>query len=217
MTHYHSLIQSPLERHRKKGIEAVPDELLVDMSSRLFALMNLTWDYIDTICDICISLRIDDTKPLVRKIRELKRRYDQFRARSMCGVHERNEQELGLEIEERLSADFERMLNGVELEVNKLKLDSSYKPLVIATQQALTLMDAVKIYARSCDRKIAEFNVWICDCCMVQTEFMALYPLVPMFAGDAYQPNLTARKLSAGIIANRLASLDLEGMKEYEK
>lgn len=133
----------------------------------------------------------------------------------MCASHEKDEENLGLEIEEKLSLDFDRLFNGVEHEVNKLDLTKDHKALVIATQQTLTLMDAVKIFARRCDKKIASYDVWICDCCMVQTEFMKLYPLIPQFAGDCYQPNLSARKLSAGIIANKLQNLELEGMKKY--
>ncbi|MDE7180064.1 MAG: hypothetical protein K2N88_02560 [Muribaculaceae bacterium] len=215
MIPYHSIITPPDIRKRKKTIEAVPDEVLVDMSARLFALMNLTWDYVDTILDICISLRISETKPLVRIIRNLKREYDKFRWSCMTSTSERDEQETGLEIEEKLSVDFNRLFNGVEHEVNKLGLSKEHKMLVIATQQALTLMDAVKIYARRCDKKIASYDVWVCDCCMVQTDFMKLYPLIPQFAGDCYQPNLNARKLSAGIIANKLQDLELEGMKRY--
>lgn len=206
---------SPDTRVRKKGIEAVPDEVLVEMSVRLFALMNLTWDYVDTILDICISQRITETKPLVRVIRENRREYDRFRSCSMDAKHEKDETDLGTEIEEALSADFDRLFNGVEHEVNKLDLSEGHKTLVIATQQALTLMDAVKIYARRCDKTLESYDVWICDCCMVQTEFLKIYPLIPQFAGDCYQPNLNARKLSAGIIANKLQNLELEGMKRY--
>ncbi|MBD5223880.1 MAG: hypothetical protein HDS71_07535 [Bacteroidales bacterium] len=215
MIPYHSIITPPDIRKRKKTIEAVPDEILVDMSTRLFALMNLAWDYVDTILDICISLRISETKPLVRRIRELKREYDKFRWPSMGKTLEKDEENLGLEIEEKLSVDFYRLFNGVEHEVNKLNLTQEHKTLVIATQQALTLMDAVKIYARRCDKKIASYDVWVCDCCMVQTDFMKLYPLIPLFAGDCYQPNINARKLSAGIIANKLQDLELAGMKRY--
>ena len=75
---------------------------------------------------------------------------------------------------------------------------------MIAVQQALTLMDAVKAYARWCDKKIASFGVWVCDCCMVQTEFLKLYPLIPLFAGDCYNPDSQARTLTAQIIVNKL-------------
>ncbi|MBD5302297.1 MAG: hypothetical protein HDS16_04790 [Bacteroides sp.] len=215
MIPYHSIITPPDIRKRKKTIEVVPDEILVDMSTRLFALMNLAWDYVDTILDICISLRISETKPLVRRIRELKCDYDRFRWPCIGKTLEKDEENLGLEIEEKLSVDFYRLFNGVEHEVNKLSLTQEHKTLVIATQQALTLMDAVKIYARRCDKKIASYDVWVCDCCMVQTDFMKLYPLIPLFAGDCYQPNISARKLSAGIIANKLQDLELAGMKRY--
>lgn len=217
MQTYHGLTLSPYLQRQKKTIRDVPKEILADMSIRLFALMNLTWDYIDTICDLCVSLRISETKPLVRTVRELKREYDKFRWSVVDSDHEKKETNTGLEIEEKLSADFDRLFNGVELEVNRLKLKREHKTLVIATQQALTLMDAVKIFARRCDKKIASYDVWVCDCCMVMTEFMKLYPLIPEFAGDCYQPDLDARKLSAGIIANKLHDLELESMEEYMK
>lgn len=179
--------------------------------------MNLSWDYVDTICDVCISLRIQETKPLVRQIRTLKREYDHFRASSMRSDMERNETEHGLRFEEIFIDDFNRMTNGIELEVNKLGLTPDHRMLVVAVQQALTLMDAVKIYARWCDRQIASLGIWVCDCCMVQTEFMKLYDLVPQFAGDCYQPNIEARKLTAGILVNRLKKIDIhELLNEHE-
>lgn len=208
MKPYHSIITPP-PAERKKGIEDVPDKLLTEWSFKLFALINLAWDYIDTVCDLCIGMRLEPTKPLVRQIRNLKREYDRFRWRVMDGRMERNETDHGLRFEECFKDDFKRLTNGIEVDVNKLDLTSEHRSLVIAVQQALTLMDAVKAYARWCDKKISSFGVWVCDCCMVQTEFMKLYPLVPQFAGDCYQPNIEARKTTASILVNRLKEISL--------
>lgn len=208
MIPYHSIITPP-PHERKKTIEDVPEHLLTEWSFKLFALMNLAWDYVDTICDLCISMRLSPTKPLVRKVRELKREYDRFRWQVVDRRMEENETSHGLRFEECFKDDFKRLVNGLEVEVNKLDLTPSHKSLVIAVQQALTLMDAVKIYARWCDSQIASMGIWVCDCCMVQTEFMKLCLIMPEFAGDCYQPDITARKTTAAILVNRLKSVSL--------
>ena len=216
---YHKFLTRPDRQSRKPGgLEKVPDDLLVEWSFKLFALMNLTWDYIDTICDICIAQKIGPTKPLVRAVRSCKTEYDRFRWQVMSRKMEEDEAEHGLRFEERYGDDFRRLLFGIELEVNKHDLVPAHRTLVIAVQQALTLMDAVKVYARRCDSRIASFGAWVCDCCMVHTEFMKLYDIIPQFAGDCYDPCIEARKLTAGILANRLeetALPDLLGEDEY--
>ncbi len=209
MKHYHT-ISTPPQCNPDKTIWDVPSELLVEWSFKLFALMNLAWDYIDTICDACISLRIQETKPLVRQIRTLKREYDQFRAPATRPVMEHNETQHGLRMEQLFRDDLRKLMSGIKLEVNKLDLTPDHRLLVISVQQALTLMDAVKTYARWCDSQIHDMGIWTCDCCMVQTAFLKLYDIVPQFAGDCYQPDINARKLTAGILANRMKTLGLE-------
>ena len=209
MKHYHT-ISTPRPKQPDKTIEDVPQELLVEWSFKLFALMNLAWDYVDTVCDACISLRIQQTKPLVREIRAVRREYDQFRAPATSPVMEHNETQHGLRMEELFRDDLRKLMSGIKLEVNKLDLTPDHRLLVISVQQAMTLMDTVKIYARWCDKQIHGYGVWTCDCCMVQTAFLTLYDLVPQFAGDCYQPDINARKLTAGILANRIKSMGLE-------
>ena len=209
MRHYHT-ISVPIPKKQDKTIDDVPSDLLVEWSFKLFALMNLTWDYVDTICDACISLRIEETKPLVREIRTLKREYDHFRAPATRPVMEHNETQHGLRMEQLFRDDLRKLMSGIKIEVNKLDLTPDHRLLVISVQQALTLMDAVKTYSRWCDKQIHSFGVWTCDCCMVQTSFLKLYDLVPQFAGDCYQSDIGARKLTAGILANRLKSMKLE-------
>lgn len=209
---FHTISTPPPAKKRRKGLEAVPDDLLSEWSFKLFALMNLTWDYIDTICDLCAGMRLDATKPLVRQVRELKREYDRTRWRFVSQTLEDNEKDHALRFEERFRDDFRRLTNGLEMEVNKLDLKADHKLLVISVQQALTLMDAVKAYARWCDGRIASFGVWVCDHCMVQTEFLRLYSVIPEFAGDCYRQDLQARKITSGILVNRLKGMRLDDL-----
>lgn len=201
----------------KKGIEEVPEDLLIEWSFKLLALMNLAWDYVDTICDICVSMRMESTKKLVRQIRLLKSEYDKFRCRVMSKHMEDEETGHALRFEECFKDDFTRLFYGLEAEVNKQKMSPELKSLVIAVQEALTLMDAVKIYARWCDTQIKGFGVWVCDCCMVQSEFLRLYALVPKFAGENYKSGDNTRKLTARILANRLRDTHIEHLLTPEE
>ena len=172
--------------------------------------MNLAWDYVDTICDLCIGMKLVHTKKLVRQIRELKREYDKFRHGVISSKMENNEVDHGLAIEDILKDDFYKMYNAIEMEVNKQRLTKDNKTLVIAVHQAMALIDAAKSYARWCDKEIAKFDVWVCDYCMVQKEFLMLDSIIPQFIGVLYNPNLNGRKLSSSIIANKIKGIRLE-------
>lgn len=195
---------------QKKTIESVPGELLTEWSYKLFALMNLAWDYVDTICDLCIGMKLEHTKKLVRQIRELKREYDKFRHGIISSKMENNEVDHGLAIEDILKDDFYKMYNAIEMEVNKQKLSKDNKTLVIAVHQAMALIDAAKSYARWCDKEIAKFDVWVCDYCMVQKEFLMLDSVIPKTIGMLYIPNMPSRKLASSIIANKIKGIRLE-------
>lgn len=194
---------------RVRMIDEIPSRVVVEWGVKLYTLMQLAWNYIDTIIDLCIQMRITATKPLVRTIRQLRREYDQFRARSIDEEFERKESANAEKFEEQFCTDFDRLFNGLELEIRSLDLKQDYQTLVIAVQQALTIMDAVKLYARWCDQRINEYGVWVSDCCMLQAEFLKLYPLIPQFAGDCYQTNLASRQTTAGILLNRIIQIKI--------
>ena len=96
--------------------------------------MNLAWGYVETILDLCAQMKIPDTGPLCRTIRELKREYDRFRSSSMWGGADAEESKRAEDFEDFFSEDFDRLFNGLEMEVNKLDLTPPHKLLVIAVQ-----------------------------------------------------------------------------------
>lgn len=197
--------------------DVVPGEVLVTWGCRLYTLMNLAWDYVDTVCDLCINMRLTQTKRLVRAIRQTKRDYDRFRQSSVDGRMLAEETERGLDFEEWFSADFDKLFNGLSNDVGKLGLTKEHAQLVIAVQQALTIMDAVSIYARRCDSTLkSRYDFHTADRCLVQSDFLKLYGLVPQFAGDCYNPDLEARRLTANILANRLQTIPVNVDKDGE-
>lgn len=199
-------------------VDVVPPRVLVDWALRLYTLTNLAWQYIDTVLDLCVQMRQPETRPLVRAVREIRREYDQFRARSVDDESARKETERTELFEDIHSEDFRKLFYGLENEVGKLGLTPDYKNLVLATQQALTVMDAVKVYARKLDEKMRrEYSLFCPDCSLVQTEFLRLYGLIPQFAGDCYRPNIEARRLTANILANRVESIIMRYENEDTK
>lgn len=189
---------------KERLIDDLPQQELCLWGLRLFALINLSWDYIDTILQVCSNHRMDETKRLARRVRELKREYDQFRiCGPVDGSFEKAETRHGLIIEEIYEGDFDRLFASLTLEADRRKLTGGGRELFIAVHQALALMDAVRMYARWCDRQMASHGVWQTDCCMVQQQFLDLFPLIPQFLPGVLR-NPAFHETSARIIANRL-------------
>lgn len=183
----------------------IPEEKMLEWGAKIFVLMNLSWQYVETICDIVVQLRQPETKPLVRAVRELKLEYDRYRAKALDRKFVDRETAIAETFEERYSKVFRSLYYGIDFEVSKLGVDPKHKPLVIATQQALTLMDSVKAYSRICEREILRrYSIKADEGCFMQKHFKLLFTMVPQFAGDCYQPDMQARKISANAIAERM-------------
>lgn len=54
-----------------KTTKDLPQRPLARMATKLYLLGALAWDYADTVCNIAASLRICETKPASRAVREL--------------------------------------------------------------------------------------------------------------------------------------------------
>lgn len=189
--------------------EVVDGDTMQEWASSLCTLMNLTWSYVDTILDMCALMKLKATKPLARQVRDLKRRYDQFRHTKIDDETERLETQTAEDFEDMVRKHLSRLFNALDFEMSKLDLKDDWKALAISVHQAMTLMEAVTLYARRCDAEIRKRGVAVKDRCMVQEEFIALYPLIPQFAGDCYIKNLSACTITANILVNEMVKLEL--------
>lgn len=189
--------------------EVVDEDTMMEWASSLCTLMNLAWGYIDTILDLCVLMKLKDTKPLVRRIRELKREYDQFRHTKIDDATERIETETAEAFEDCVQKHLAKLFNGIDFEMRKIGLKDDWKALAVAVHQAMTLMDVVSLYARRCDVEIRKRGIDVEDRCMIQKEFLALYPLIPQFAGDCYIKDFPARKITANILLEEIVKMEL--------
>lgn len=137
---------------RWRHYDSIPDSVTIPFAMRLFAMQNLTLQYVDTVTGFCVEKRIGGTKPLVRAVREQRLGIDRLYAGSFKGEAGR----LAKESEARNAAEFEdnadalltRLFYGLDTEVGRLGLKGDDKALVIAVHQALTIADVTDVRTR---------------------------------------------------------------------
>lgn len=178
---------------RWRHYDSIPDSVTIPFAMRLFAMQNLTLQYVDTVTGFCAEKRIGGTKPLVRAVREQRLGIDRLYAGSFKGEAGR----LAKESEARNAAEFEdnadalltRLFYGLDTEVGRLGLKGDDKALVIAVHQALTIADVTRMYAREGDEMLRRYHVPVArtGCSMLPNEFLAIADLLPQFAGDCYK------------------------------
>ena len=194
---------------RWRHYDSIPDSVTIPFAMRLFAMQNLTLQYVDTVTGFCVEKRIGGTKPLVRAVREQRLGIDRLYAGSFKGEAGR----LAKESEARNAAEFEdnadalltRLFYGLDTEVGRLGLKGDDKALVIAVHQALTIADVARMYAREGDEMLRRYHVpgARTGCSMLPNEFLAIADLLPQFAGDCYKLS-RSREITAKAMLNDL-------------
>ena len=194
---------------RWRHYDSIPDSVTIPFAMRLFAMQNLTLQYVDTVTGFCVEKRIGGTKPLVRAVREQRLGIDRLYAGSFKGEAGR----LAKESEARNAAEFEdnadalltRLFYGLDTEVGRLGLKGDDKALVIAVHQALTIADVTRMYAREGDEMLRRYHVPVArtGCSMLPDEFLAIADLLPQFAGDCYKLS-RSREITAKAMLNEL-------------
>ena len=184
---------------------------------KLYSLLPLAWDYIETICDLSANMGLAHTKPLVRRVRQLKREYDLFRSRDIDGANDSREKARSLRFEEAVSKTMWQYSNAVGVELDRCGLKGDERYLAMAVFQAMVIMDAVNLYARWCDRQMAKNGMWVCDRCMVQNEYLALDKLIPLFADRRCRKEIPSRNVTAKILFNKLREIPMRELLSPEE
>lgn len=197
-----------LPETRPKKLRDIPQKPLARMAVKLYLLGSLAWDYTDTVLDIAVRMRLDKTKPLCRAVHELRRRYDRFRESSLDQADIAKEKELGEQFEGLQRENITKLCYGLRNEIGTYGLDAENTYLVQAVQMAMTVIGAMKLYARECDEWIRSQGVKDRHS-ILSDHFTALEMLLPEFAGDCYDRNSESRRITAGIICNEIRRIDI--------
>lgn len=199
----------PKQKNDLKGLDSVPNQELVEWSVKLFLLMNLSWGYVDTILNLCAQMKLGEVKHQCREIKEQKRLYYQFRQSFYSDNEEINETERGEWFEDTFSSDFDKLFNGIDNLARVVAGSENHRLVLIAVQQALTLIESVIRYARYCDGEIKKYGVWTTDCCMVQNEFLSMARIVRALPCAKDERFVPLRELSSRILENRLKGMEV--------
>lgn len=170
----------------------------------------LVWDYTDTVLDIAKGLRIDQVRRVSTAIREIRRDYDRMTQKHLDTEHIRRLCDLSL-LFERISRDHLAKLNyGLlnEIHAHDSDLNREYVMLLDAVLTALTVLDALRLYAGERDREIARVYPYAIHSCLPD-HFLRLSILLPQYAGDHYFADSEARSITAKILLNEINSIEL--------
>ena len=195
-------------------VDNLPIKLMRDLGAKLYLLANLSWGYVDTVCSMCIELRLEETKKLMREIRNLKREYDRFRAPTMGDLETRQEEEMGVWFEESFLNDFNALYNQMDMESGRSFTDKRQKMYVVSLHQALTLIEAVKKFALYGDERLKEHGVWTCNYCMLQKEYLLMHDVLKKFPSADDERFKPLRERSASILVNRLHQIEVSVNKD---
>lgn len=189
----------------RKSVNDLPVDEIAGMAGRLFMLLALAWDYVETVQQIAKMLGASETKPASRRINELRRIYDQRRSYSLSGYEVNAEREVAL-IFEKVCSDHMRKLHWALCNEHP-GLSKDWLDLIEAVDAALTVLMAAVLYGKECDATLRRQGVY--GHSIITAEILELVQLLPIFAGDCYKKDSPARKLTARVLLNEIKRIDL--------
>lgn len=198
-----------ISKPRRGSLDDVPQTELAYMTVKIYFVGALAWDYTDTVLDIASQMKISETKKLSRTIRELRRNYDRLRAIDLDAEHIRQEWKLAELFEAINKEHISRLCNGLLTEIrHDHKLSGDYESLVEAVLIALTMLDALHLYADQCDAFIKKYYP-DAPHSILPDHFTQLKWLLPEYAGDCYYSHSKARDTTARILLNEINRIEL--------
>lgn len=175
--------------NREQGIAQIKATLTQDEILRFgyvpFVIARLVWDYADTILDICIQMRLQETKRLSRAVRQLKDDYDRNRIPYIDKTHEDNESRNMLIIEEAIEEHTDLFFLNLRCAVEREypELTPEYRQLIYAVYQCRAMLSVCLRYAEVQRAHVAKRMGWVLNS-MLPPQVKALEPLIIAFAGD---------------------------------
>lgn len=198
-----------MPKPKARSFADVPREEISPRAVKLFVFAALTWDYVDTVLDIASQMRLrNGTQKVSRRIRELRDDYNRVRSRSLDEAHFAEEWRLAQLFEKINKVHLAKLNYALKAETSHdYALDEDYEMLVVAVQTAMTLLDALRMYAAECDAMIRRY--YPAPHSILPPQVAELSGLVPLFAGNCYNAASEARRLTARILLNEINAISI--------
>lgn len=199
----------PKPQPRPKRITDEPEDILITIRVRMYALGALVWDYVDSVLTMATQLRRSEVRRLSREVKNLRKDYEYFRSRNADSDHLEREMAWALEFEEYLRKPLRELCKGIKQEheqaFGEVEVENGY--YIMGVQQAQTMVEALIHYTKGCDRAIAKYGVDMTKRSIMPPVFRKLAILLPEFAGDLWIADSPSRRKAAETIALELTKI----------
>ncbi len=187
--------------------ELVPNRLLNRMAIKIYMVGTLAWDYADTVLDLVRQARMAETKKNSRELRAVRERYLRFREKH-GGDSLAEEERLGLMFEKLNQERLGRLYKHLAIEIRyTTALDETWRTICAAAITALTVLDAIKLYAAHCDRKIDSYGAPR-EHSILQDEFVDLGRALCGFLRGRCNADLVTRRKVAEELYREILTID---------
>lgn len=179
-------IAEKAERDKKLLHETLSEEAVFSITYVPYVIAEVAWDYADTILDYAAIMRLRETKPLCREIRELRRQYDRERYKIINDKWRASETDNMIMFQETLSDFFSDIQKYV---VNNLtakygEIEFNTRMLVGASYACRIVMTALQRYCTAQEKIVTSILGYSIGNTLYPKELKRLYLLVKEFAGD---------------------------------
>lgn len=190
----------------------IPQKELVYRAIKLFILGSLAWDYADSVLDMAAQRKMGGHfKKVSREIRALRRDYDSLRGQDLDEHHLQIEQRCVEQFEDINKSNIRKLCYGLLNEIRRQgNLDRDDELFVEAVQMAMTVLDALLMYAEQCDKFIRTYYP-AAPHSMLNDHFRRLHELLPVYVKDYCNPDSQSRFISARILLNEINKIELYG------
>lgn len=193
----------------------LPDTLVV-MAVRLYTLVNLMWQYVDTVCDMSAIRRDEKCKKYVRQVRNLYRDYESFRKAHITSEGTESESRRAESVEEYTSERLSNHRKELLSRLNKLDMSDEDKLYYIACHQALSLLEASLMLADMFTGDLKEMVGWVPRRSILQDEVQQLVPLLRKLLPDGWIEWKDIQLRTARHLAKFTYNIQINIVKEEE-
>lgn len=179
------------------------------LAAKCYMLTALSWDYVDTILDMCVSMKRKETKLLSREVRQVKRDYEQFRSRSIDEAASRDEINRAIGFEDFCKKHLSTLTLAIGTETARFSPDAESKIFIQSVYHAMTMLETVRLYGEYVDSRIEAYGISVPYLAIIESDFTKLFSLIPKFAGKYYLPNLSCVSLTAKILVKKMHEVKL--------
>lgn len=196
---------------KSKTVLDLPEDLLKNRMVLLCLTGSLAWDYAFTVLDLAAQMNLRELRKVSRSIRQLKEEYDAVLLHNLNRSNIDSLTSLGLYFEKVCRKSLSELATALHGEKEISECRDDYRYLVVAVQMAMTVIDAMRLYAADFNSFLHSQGVHGKSVEIAQLGKLAI--LLPQYAGDAYNPQSPSRKEAAKILYNELKLYEHNGIE----